>query len=119
MRARVEAVESRARPAWDWDGGFGLSPLGWLALGLAAAHVALLLVLQATHTTYWQADGLWDDPWVVAAAVGFAATAIGGGIVALVATVRFGERSVLMLVPTLLGAFWGFWLLAQLPGWLN
>jgi hypothetical protein len=119
MRARFEVVERSARPVWDWDGFSRVSPLGWVALGLAAAHVALLLLVRSTHTTYWQPDELWSDPHVVATAVGFVATAIGGAVVALVATLRFGEHSVLMLVPTLLGAFWAFWLLAQLPGWLS
>ena len=77
------------------------------------------MLLQTTHTTYWGPYELWSDPHVVAAAIGFAATAIGGAIVALVATFRFGEHSVLMLVPTLLGAFWALWLLAELPGWLG
>lgn len=119
MRTRVEAVERSARPVWDWDGSSPVSPLGWVALGLAAAHVALLALMQATHTTYWQPGEMWSDPHVVLAAVGFAITAIGGAIVALAATFRFGEHSVLMLVPTLLGAFWMFWLLAQVPGWLS
>lgn len=119
MRTRVETVERPARPAWDWDGLVRLSPLGWVALGLALAHVSLFVVLRVTHTTYWQPDDLWSDPWVVAAAVGLAATAIGGALVALTATVRFGEHSVLMLVPTLLGAFWAFWVVAQLPVWLG
>lgn len=119
MRARIEAIERIARPAWGWDGFSRVSPLGWVALGLAAAHVALLVLLRSTHTTYWQPDELWTDSQVVATAVGFVGTAIGGAIVALVATIRFGEHSVLMLVPTLLGAFWAFWLLAQLPGWLG
>lgn len=119
MRVRVEAVERRARPSWDWDGFRPLSPLGWVALALAAVHVGLLVLLQSTHTTYWQPYDLWSDPHVVAAAVGYAVTAIGGGVAALVATLRYGERSVLMLIPTLLGAFWGFWLLSQLPGWLS
>jgi hypothetical protein len=119
MRARVDVVERSARPVWDWDGFSRVSPLGSVALGLAAVHVVLLVVVQSTHTGYWQPDDLWSDPWVVAAAVGLAATAIGGAFVALTATVRFGEHSILMLVPTLLGAFWVFWLLAQLPGWLG
>ena len=119
MRARVEVVERQARPVWDWDRFSRLTPLGWVALGLVAAHVVLFLVMRATHTMYWQAGDVWSDPHVVAAAVGFTATAIGGAVVALVATLRFGEHSVLMLVPTLLGAFWAFWLLAQLPGWLG
>jgi hypothetical protein len=119
MRARVEVVERQARPVWDWDRFSRLTPLGWVALGLVAAHVVLFLVMRATHTMYWQAGDVWSDPHVVAAAVGFTATAIGGAVVALVATLRFGEHSLLMLVPTLLGAFWAFWLLAQLPSWLG
>jgi hypothetical protein len=79
----------------------------------------LAVLLHEIHTTYWQPHELWSDPYVVAAAVGLATTAIGGAVVALMATIRFGEHSVLMLVPTLLGAFWSFWLLAQIPGWLS
>lgn len=119
MRARADVIERSARPVWDWDGVSQVTPLGWVALGLVAVHVVLLLVLQMTHTTYWQAGDVWSDPHVVAAAFGFAVTAIGGAVAALVATVRLGEHSVLMLVPTLLGAFWAFWLLAELPVWLG
>ena len=119
MPVRVEAIECRARPPWDWDGVRVLSPLGWVALGLVAAHIALLVLLQSTHTTYWRPDELWSDTHVVAAAVVYAAAALGGAVAAIVATLRFGERSVLMLVPTVLGAFWAFWLLDQLPGWLS
>ena len=118
-RARVVAVERTARPTWDWDGFRPRTALGWVALTAAAAHVVLLLVVQWRHTTYWQPDALWSDPHVVAAGIAFAATAIGGAVAALVATIRFGEHSVLMLVPTVLGAFWALWLLGQAPGWLS
>jgi len=119
VRVRVEAIERRVRPSWDWDEFRVRSPLGWVALGLAAAHLALLVLLQVTHTTYWRPAELWSDTHVVAAAVVYSATAIGGAAAAIVATLRSGERSVLMLVPTVLGAFWTFWLLDQLSGWLS
>jgi hypothetical protein len=118
-RARAVAVERTARPTWDWDGLRPLSALGWVAVSAAAAHAALLVVVQWRHATYWQPEALWSDPHVVAAAIAFGATAIGGAIAALVATIRFGEHSVLMLVPTVLGAFWALWLLAQVSGWLS
>jgi hypothetical protein len=39
MRGRIEAVERPARPAWDWDRFSGVTPLGWVALGLAAEYL--------------------------------------------------------------------------------
>lgn len=117
-RHRTRAAVHPARPDWDWDGFRPESAVGWAALALAAAHVGLLVVLQATHEIYWQPYDLWADPHVVAAATGFALTAIGGAIAALVVTVRRIEHSALMLVPVLIGAFWAFWLLDQLAGWL-
>lgn len=117
---RTREAVATARPAWGWDGGFRPeSTLGWAALALAAAHVALLAVLQATHTVYWRPDELWSDGHTVAAATAFALLGIGGALAALVATVRQIEHSALMLVPVVIGAFWAFWLLDQLPAWLG
>lgn len=118
-REMTKVAVHSARPEWNWDGLWPQSVVGWAALALAAAHVVLLVVLQATHTVYWQPYDVWSDTHVVAAAVGFALLAIGGALAAIVATVRRVEHSALMLVPVLIGAFWAFWLLDQLPGWLT
>ena len=67
---------------------------------------------------YWNAD----DPWTTRAVVtanAFAVSAVAGGIAALAATVLRKERSLLMLVPLVLAAFWIIWLVAEIPGWLS
>jgi hypothetical protein len=46
-------------------------------------------------------------------------SAVAGGIAALAATVLWKERSLLMLVPLVLAAFWIIWLVAEIPGWLS
>jgi hypothetical protein len=119
MSHRAQTSERSARPDWGWDGVRPLTVLGWGALGLVLAHVALLVVLQLTHRVYWRPEELWSDAHVVAAATVFACSAVVGATLALFATVRRGEQSVLMLVPVVLGAFWAFWLLGSLDGWLS
>jgi len=92
--------------------------LGWLALALVVAHGAVLVAGSLFDAGYWNAD----DPWTTRAivtATAFAVSAIGGGVTALVATVWRRERSLLMVVPLVLGAFWLLWLIAGLPGWVS
>jgi hypothetical protein len=104
----VPETWTRARPT---------TMLGWIALALVVAHGIVLVLGSVFDAGYWNAE----DPWTtraVVTATAFAVTAIGGGLAALVATVRSKERSLLMLVPLVLGAFWLIWVIAGLPEWL-
>ena len=116
-----QVVDSREREKRgvleSWTRTVPTTLLGLLALALVVAHGVVLVIASVFDAGYWNAE----DPWTtraVVTATAFAVTAIGGGVCALVATVWRQERSLLMLVPLVLGAFWLLWLIAGLPGWL-
>ncbi len=78
--------------------------LGWWAVGLAAGVVVLLVVLGSLAGV-----GITESGWGARLALGLSgatgvATAISAGVIAVIAIVK-GERSLLLLVPLLFGAF--------------
>lgn len=116
----AQLVEPREQPGIleSWTRTVPTTLLGWLALGLVVAHGVVLVLGSVFDAGYWNAE----DPWTtraVVTATAFAVTAIGGGACALAATVWRAERSLLMLIPLVLGVFWLLWLIAGLPGWLS
>jgi hypothetical protein len=92
--------------------------LGWVALAFVVAHGLVLVLGSVFDAGYWNADDPWTTRAVVTASA-FAVSAVAGGIAALAATVLWKERSLLMLVPLVLAAFWIIWLVAEIPGWLS
>lgn len=101
-----------------WNGKVPSTRLGWAALLLVAAHGFVLLLASVFDPGYWRAEDLWTTQAVVTATA-FAISALAGAVSALVATLRYRERSLLMLVPLVLGSFWLYWLVAEAPGWLQ
>ncbi len=86
--------------------------LGWWAVGLAAGVFALLVILGALAGV-----GITDWGWGARLAVGISslagvATALAAGVIAAVAVVK-GERSLVLLVPLLFGAFWVMFVLGE------
>ncbi len=86
--------------------------LGWWAVGLAAGVVVLLPVLGAIA-----GFGTADWGWGVRLALGLSgtaavATALAAGVIAVIAIVK-GERSLVLLVPLLFGAFWVIFVLGE------
>jgi hypothetical protein len=118
MSPRIVGTEERPGILESWTRTTPTTLLGWSALALVVAHGVVLVVASLLDTGYWDPDDRWSTRTVVTATA-YAVTAIGGGAAALVASVWQAERSLLMLVPLVLGAFWVFWVLAELPGWLS
>ncbi len=86
--------------------------LGWWAVGLAAAVVALLAfdgVLAGAGFTDWGGSARLALGLSSAAGV---ATAISAGIVAMIAVVK-GERSIVLIAPLLFAAFWVMFVLGE------
>ncbi|HWQ25009.1 MAG TPA: hypothetical protein VNK94_12970 [Gaiellaceae bacterium] len=86
--------------------------LAWWALGLDVPAVALLVLAGALAAAGVPDAGGWAQLAVGLTGAAGALVAIVAGALAAVALVR-GERSLLLLVPLLLGAFWAVFLVGE------
>ena len=97
--------------------GMPRSRLGWSSIGLAvlflAIFVAWLLYVQATPIAR---PTFFSDPLHACLLLGAAAAGIAGAIVGVLAIVAKRERSFLILLSVLLGAFVLYWTIGSLAG---
>src|SRR5262249_9359160 len=97
--------------------GMPLSRLGWWSIGLAVLFlglfVAWLLLLRATPVAR---PTFFSDRLHACLLLGAAAAGISGAIVGILALVAKGERSLMILVSVLLGAFVLYWTIGSLAG---
>jgi uncharacterized integral membrane protein len=91
--------------------------LGWWSIGLATTFLVLfvlwLLYVQATPMAR---PTFFSDPLHAVLILGAAAAAITGAIVGVLALVAKRERSLIILLSVLLGAFVLYWTIAELMG---
>jgi hypothetical protein len=91
--------------------------LGWWSIGLATTFLVLfvlwLLYVQATPMAR---PTFFSDPLHAVLILGAAAAAIAGAIVGVLALVAKRERSFIILLSVLLGAFVLYWTIAELMG---
>ena len=97
--------------------GMPRSRLGWSSIGLAvlclAIFVAWLLYVLATPI---DRPTFFSDPLHACLLLGAAAAGIAGAIVGVLAIVAKRERSFLILLSVLLGAFVLYWTIGSLAG---
>ncbi len=105
---------SRRRPSFV---GMPRTWLGWSSIGLAITFLVLfvlwLLYVQATPMAR---PTFFSDPLHAVLILGAAAAAITGAIVGVLALVAKRERSLIILLSVLLGAFVLYWTIAELMG---
>ncbi len=108
------------RPLWRRVLGWPCTALGRWSLLLLAGFVALMVLFFALISVYgggdevrrlsMQAGGrFFSLPWLGSTLLAAALSAIAGGVVALAAIIRKGERSIVMLVPLFVAGFVLFW----------
>ena len=97
--------------------GMPRSRLGWWSIGLAVLFVGLfvawLLYVQATPIAR---PTFFSDPLHACLLLGAAAAGITGAIVGVLALVAKRERSFMILLSVLLGAFVLYWTIGSLAG---
>lgn len=102
----------------------GTSPGRW-SLGLLAGFIVLMFLFAASISLYgggnevrrlsMQAGGkFFSLPWLGSTLLAASLSAVAAAISALAAIVRKGERSILMVVPILVGSFVLFWAIGEL-----
>ena len=100
-------------PPWRPVLGWPSTRAGQWAAGLAGGVVVLfplLGVLAGANASDW---GWGARLALILAGLAGVATALSAGIVSIVAVVRRGERSIVLLAPILLGAFWAMFVLGE------
>ena len=112
-------------PLWSRVLGWPRASLGRWSLGLLAGFIVLMFLFLAMISLYgggnevrrlsMQAGGkFFSLPWMGLTLLAAALSAVAGGVAALLAIVRKGERSILMVVPILVGSFVLFWAIGEL-----
>ena len=83
---------------------------GWAAAGCLAAFIVSLLVF-ALLIQSGQRGGetFFSNPWLAAAGLGAAVSAIAGGVLGVLALVRDGDRSGLVVLAVVVGALVALW----------
>jgi hypothetical protein len=93
------------------------SQLGWWSIGLAVMFLGLFLAwLLYVRATPIARPTFFSDPLHACLLLGAAAAAITGAIVGVLALAARRERSVLILLSVLLGAFVLYWTMGSLAG---
>lgn len=97
--------------------GMPRSRLGWWSIGLAVLFLGLFVVwLLYVQATPIARPTFFSDPLHACLLLGAAATGIAGAIVGVLALVAKRERSFLILLSVLLGAFVLYWTIGSLVG---
>jgi len=94
------------RPLWRRILAWPSTRSGWWSVRLAGAFFAFLVLFQALVGAGQRGgDTFFSNPWLAGAILLAAGAALAGGVMAVVAIVWSGERSLVMGGPVLLGLF--------------
>jgi hypothetical protein len=112
-------------PLWRRVLAWPRASLGRWSLGLLGGFAALMCLLPAIISLYgggeevrrlsMKAGGkFFSLPLPAFVLLAAAASAVAGGVAALVAIIRKGERSILMIVPIIVGAFVSYFAIGEM-----
>jgi hypothetical protein len=118
-------VSRTTRPLWQRVLGWPGTALGRRSLLLLAGFVVLMILFftmislygggEAVRRLSMQAGGrFFSLPWLGSTLLAAVLSAIAGGVAALAAIIRKGERSIVMLVPLFVAGFVLFWVIGEL-----
>jgi hypothetical protein len=97
--------------------GMPRTQVGWWSMGLAVSFFVLFEVWQVyVNATPRPRPTFFSDPLQAFLILSTAATAITGAILGVLALVLKRERSILIVVSTLIGSFVLYWTIGELMG---
>ena len=105
------------RPLWRRFFGLPVTRLGWWSVGLACTFFVFILLFFALVSAGQRGGAtFFSNPWLAFSLLAAAGSALAGGVTAVLAIFRRGERTIFLFATLLLGLFVLLFTLGELSG---